>query len=297
MDITKPIMRGITLELGEKMLPKWFPFEYEFLPDFCYTCGIIGHSDRSCSTKLVRGEKQQFGKWLKADIPQKSFDSGYQRWSDGKGSKSGSGSGGRQFQSWRKPDVEVENKRISGQVHQGDVTGEQEAASSLKLHAPTVTTEKANKQLVLLESESIEKEHEVSAGFLLPETVPAQHGYPEKPAMHGLLDGTSIGVEGVAVLAEVGLLGGGVEVQVSKSMRRTFKRQKEVRLQKTGRGKAGVLEVVGVKGGEKRSVEGVEVLEGSKAKRGRVEEVAASVREESVFSLCAGLRSQPCEEQ
>jgi hypothetical protein len=35
MDITKPVMRGITLQLGEKMLPKWFPIEYEFLPDFC----------------------------------------------------------------------------------------------------------------------------------------------------------------------------------------------------------------------------------------------------------------------
>ncbi|CAM0904037.1 unnamed protein product [Alopecurus aequalis] len=48
MDIRKPIMRGITIHVGEKMLSKWFPYEYEYLPDFCFSCGIIGHSDRSC---------------------------------------------------------------------------------------------------------------------------------------------------------------------------------------------------------------------------------------------------------
>jgi hypothetical protein len=81
-----------------------------------------------------------------------------------------------------------------------------------------------------------------------------------------------------------------VEVQVKKSRRKTFKCPKEARVQMTRNGKAGGLKVVGVKGGVKRSMEGVEVLEGSKTKRGRVEEVAVSVREESDVSLCMGLR-------
>jgi hypothetical protein len=64
IDIRKPLMRGIMLELGENMMPKWCPFEYEFLPDFCYICGRVGHCERACTIKLKRGEQPQFGKWL-----------------------------------------------------------------------------------------------------------------------------------------------------------------------------------------------------------------------------------------
>ena len=68
MDIRKPIMWGIKIQLGENMHPKWCPFEYEFLPDFCFTCGIIGHLDRRCALKLKRGEKWQYGKWVKVQM-------------------------------------------------------------------------------------------------------------------------------------------------------------------------------------------------------------------------------------
>ena len=54
LDITQPLMRGFILErekkkggTGEEMLKKkellWSRFEYEHLPDFCYTCGVIRH--------------------------------------------------------------------------------------------------------------------------------------------------------------------------------------------------------------------------------------------------------------
>jgi hypothetical protein len=66
IDLRKPLMRGITLHFGDDMLPKWCPFEYEFLPEFCFTCGIIGHIDKVCTVKLKKGEKQQYGLWLKA---------------------------------------------------------------------------------------------------------------------------------------------------------------------------------------------------------------------------------------
>lgn len=57
---------------NENKTGKMISFKYEFLPDFCYTCGIIGHNYRVCSIKLARGEKQQFGEWLRADVPRKS---------------------------------------------------------------------------------------------------------------------------------------------------------------------------------------------------------------------------------
>ncbi|XP_073355490.1 uncharacterized protein [Aegilops tauschii subsp. strangulata] len=43
----------------------WCHLKYEFLPDFCYTCGRMGHTDRDCKTKLKKGEEAQYGQWLK----------------------------------------------------------------------------------------------------------------------------------------------------------------------------------------------------------------------------------------
>lgn len=45
IDIRKPLMRGImvTVGTGAEEREKWCPFAYEFLPDFCYVCGRIGH--------------------------------------------------------------------------------------------------------------------------------------------------------------------------------------------------------------------------------------------------------------
>lgn len=73
LDIQKPLMRGVTVcvekEMGEEV-PLWCPVKYEFLLDFCYTCGLIGHMDRMCSTKLEKGATQQFNKDLHF-IPEK----------------------------------------------------------------------------------------------------------------------------------------------------------------------------------------------------------------------------------
>ena len=68
LDITKPLMRGVTITVDGK--DRWCPLVYEFLPDFCYVCGMIGHLDKSCSVKLAKGELPQFDKKLRF-IPQK----------------------------------------------------------------------------------------------------------------------------------------------------------------------------------------------------------------------------------
>ncbi|KAI5016311.1 hypothetical protein ZWY2020_006162 [Hordeum vulgare] len=130
MNIKAPLMRGFTLEeedaeveqtdqvdphgkeamLGGK---NWCPFEYEHLPDFCYVCGIIGHTDKACGMKLKKGEKAQFGPWLRAFIPRRGglenrnrgerWGAGGRSWvgksSAGWGRRSLSGSNGP---SWRK---------------------------------------------------------------------------------------------------------------------------------------------------------------------------------------------------
>lgn len=83
INIKEPLMRGFTREdeddgqAEERRKMKganvrgnaedeenWCPFEYEYLPDFCYICGIIGHIDKACRVSLKRGEKAQYGPWL-----------------------------------------------------------------------------------------------------------------------------------------------------------------------------------------------------------------------------------------
>ncbi|KAK7838732.1 hypothetical protein CFP56_019309 [Quercus suber] len=47
MDITKPLCRGhrITMASGKE---GWVSFKYERLPNLCYWCGRLTHSDREC---------------------------------------------------------------------------------------------------------------------------------------------------------------------------------------------------------------------------------------------------------
>lgn len=49
IDIRVPILRGVNIDAEEDDGgSRWCPFEYEFLPEFCHCCGIIGHMDRHC---------------------------------------------------------------------------------------------------------------------------------------------------------------------------------------------------------------------------------------------------------
>ncbi|KAE8804478.1 retrotransposon unclassified [Hordeum vulgare] len=87
LDIQEPLMRGFTREEdeeekkrrrnkndGDNRVELWCRFEYEFLPDFCYTCGRLGHIDKECGIKLKKGEDAQYGAWMKAFIPRISSD-------------------------------------------------------------------------------------------------------------------------------------------------------------------------------------------------------------------------------
>jgi hypothetical protein len=113
INITKPLMRGMMIQMGEEGRNKWCPFRYEFLPEFCYNCGIIGHDEKCCLRPINKGEEKQFGSWLRAYIPKKQASGDRQKWS----SEGGSGSGDRSFAfgekrgnagsyslSWRKDD-------------------------------------------------------------------------------------------------------------------------------------------------------------------------------------------------
>lgn len=51
IDITQPFMRGLKVCNSDSDLV-WCPILYEKLPDFCFNCGLIGHSHRDVKVTL-----------------------------------------------------------------------------------------------------------------------------------------------------------------------------------------------------------------------------------------------------
>ncbi|KAI4991380.1 hypothetical protein ZWY2020_039751 [Hordeum vulgare] len=114
LDIMIPLMRGFVLqreqkkgkqagmedveeeETGQKRKKGllWCRFEYEHMLDFCYTCGVIGHGEKDCLTKPLRGEVPQFGPWLRVEVYHRKTDGGV--FGRGQNSRSISGSEGSQ---------------------------------------------------------------------------------------------------------------------------------------------------------------------------------------------------------
>ncbi|KAK1678763.1 hypothetical protein QYE76_039611 [Lolium multiflorum] len=115
LDIRVPLRRGIKLledvELdtgGLQELERWCPFQYEFLPDFCYCCGRLGHKKDYCQSGDKKSKSLEYGPELVA----KKFGEDRGRSSPGGfgGSWGGAGSGGKSGSrsgsaSWRKDGV------------------------------------------------------------------------------------------------------------------------------------------------------------------------------------------------
>lgn len=68
IDLSKPLLRGTKLKLSSEEY--WVGFKYEMLPTFCFYCGIIGHQQRKCKTKIRDAVSEevmegQYGEWLR----------------------------------------------------------------------------------------------------------------------------------------------------------------------------------------------------------------------------------------
>nr|POE78263.1 uncharacterized protein CFP56_51501 [Quercus suber] len=71
LDISKPLPRCCKLRKEGKFVG-WVGLKYERLPNFCYWCGRVSHSERDCEMWLhnkgrLRKEDQQYGEWLRAN--------------------------------------------------------------------------------------------------------------------------------------------------------------------------------------------------------------------------------------
>lgn len=68
LDITKPLKRKMKIKKGSGDW-LWVELKYERLPNFCFLCGIIGHTKRFCP-KLFEGANEEterpYGSWLRA---------------------------------------------------------------------------------------------------------------------------------------------------------------------------------------------------------------------------------------
>lgn len=88
LDIQEPLMRDFVLDRDKKGEEEdgeggvvgggedgqkkkkgllWCRFEYEYMPDFCYTCGVIRHGEKECRLKPPKGEAPQYGPWLRVE--------------------------------------------------------------------------------------------------------------------------------------------------------------------------------------------------------------------------------------
>ncbi|TXG64630.1 hypothetical protein EZV62_011624 [Acer yangbiense] len=79
IDVSKPLLKGVILNLEEFETSIGAPIKYERLPEFCYGCGRIGHSlrdseDEDIKAKAMEGRGTEFGSWLKATPPVKLRD-------------------------------------------------------------------------------------------------------------------------------------------------------------------------------------------------------------------------------
>jgi len=121
IDIRKPLMRGVTLNVGDNEKALWCPLIYEYLPDFSYICALIGHVDKVCHTKLQKGEMPQYRKHLRFIPDRRRMEESVGEkfkgarnssdWRSGNGGSRSSGGrfltsgGGSDAQSWRKTQV------------------------------------------------------------------------------------------------------------------------------------------------------------------------------------------------
>lgn len=69
IDLSKPLLRGTKLRFKDQVI--WVRFEYERMASFCFYCGLVGHLEKNCVSRLRDAKSGnltvgQFGDWMRA---------------------------------------------------------------------------------------------------------------------------------------------------------------------------------------------------------------------------------------
>ena len=54
VEVAKPVRRGVLLKTKKDEELEWFDIQYEKLPFYCLSCGVMGHSKLECDKPVVR---------------------------------------------------------------------------------------------------------------------------------------------------------------------------------------------------------------------------------------------------
>ena len=54
ISLNEPLPRGISVFSSRRQRKEWYDVVYERVPFFCFSCGIIGHSEIDCPTPATR---------------------------------------------------------------------------------------------------------------------------------------------------------------------------------------------------------------------------------------------------
>lgn len=76
--VDKPLKRRMQIK-REGGNWSWINFKYERLSNFCFVCGILGHSDKDCDVVYAHPEKEvekAYGSWLRAPVRNAKMNAG-----------------------------------------------------------------------------------------------------------------------------------------------------------------------------------------------------------------------------
>lgn len=82
IEVSKPVHRGVMLKAKEEAVLEWFDIQYEKIPYFCSSCGVMGHSHLECDKPLIRNNDGKLSyevKQLRVQDPKRKNCKAFQR--------------------------------------------------------------------------------------------------------------------------------------------------------------------------------------------------------------------------
>lgn len=73
----KPLRRYLMIKPKGRAIAERFDLKYERVPHFCFYCGVMGHTERDCTSEVKSSQVIRFGLDLRAS-PYKKFE--HRRW-------------------------------------------------------------------------------------------------------------------------------------------------------------------------------------------------------------------------